>query len=252
MANWCLWVNGKKVNSAEQIKENFNISDIRGYYLGGSLVRWLYESGEDELARKIEAIPKGINPDKMLFDIFCKEYKKPSYHKGVNQLIPLKNPCSFINGSYKPVSFRTGSMRIGKTSFKPTSYKPTSFKVGSYRITSHYHQHEYEYEIGSYNIGSYALGSYLFGYNFGSYNSGSYRFGYNFGSYSFGSYRFGSYNLGSYRHIYEYEYEYGIGSYRVGSYTLYGSRLVKYSEKALIDFFESEPLNRFGYGIHLI
>lgn len=68
-------------------------------------------------------------------------------------------------------------------------------------------------------------------------------------------------SFGSYKHQYEYEYEYG--SFNVGSFdiTSFLSGSFSYDElcvggsftpKALMLFFSSEPLNRYGYGIHLI
>ena len=75
-------------------------------------------------------------------------------------------------------------------------------------------------------------------------------------------------SFGSYKHQYEYEYEYGsgktsFGSFNIGSFdiTSFLSGSFSYDElcvggsftpKALMLFFSSEPLNRYGYGIHLI
>lgn len=75
-------------------------------------------------------------------------------------------------------------------------------------------------------------------------------------------------SFGSYKHQYEYEYEYGsgktsFGSFNIGSFdiTSFLSGSFSYDElcvggsftpKAFMLFFSSEPLNRYGYGIHLI
>lgn len=96
---------------------------------------------------------------------------------------------------------------------------------------------------------------------------------------SFGSFRAaGSFKVGSYRHSHEYEYEYRNGSYKKTSFTatsfgygsfgfgsfnlssfIFGSFSYEdlceggsFTPAALMLFFSSEPLNRFGYGIHLI
>ena len=96
---------------------------------------------------------------------------------------------------------------------------------------------------------------------------------------SFGSFRaVGSFKVGSYRHSHEYEYEYRNGSYKKTSFTatsfgygsfgfgsfnlssfIFGSFSYEdlceggsFTPAALMLFFSSEPLNRFGYGIHLI
>ena len=94
-----------------------------------------------------------------------------------------------------------------------------------------------------------------------------------FGSFTAGSFKVGSFGVGSYRHSHEYEYEFQNGSYKRTSFTAtsfgYGSFNLSsfifgsfsyedlceggsFTPAALILFFSSEPLNRFGYGIHLI
>ena len=99
-----------------------------------------------------------------------------------------------------------------------------------------------------------------------------------FSSFSAGSFGVGSFKIGSYRHSHEYEYEFQSGSYKKTSFTatsfgygsfgfgsfnlssfIFGSFSYEdlceggsFTPAALMLFFSSEPLNRFGYGIHLI
>ena len=99
-----------------------------------------------------------------------------------------------------------------------------------------------------------------------------------FGSFTAGSFSAGSFRVGSYRHSHEYEYEFQSGSYKKTSFTatsfgygsfgfgsfnlssfIFGSFSYEdlceggsFTPAALMLFFSSEPLNRFGYGIHLI
>ena len=99
-----------------------------------------------------------------------------------------------------------------------------------------------------------------------------------FGSFTAGSFSAGSFRVGSYRHSHEYEYEFQSGSYKRTSFTatsfgygsfgfgsfnlssfIFGSFSYEdlceggsFTPAALMLFFSSEPLNRFGYGIHLI
>lgn len=94
-----------------------------------------------------------------------------------------------------------------------------------------------------------------------------------FGSFTAGSFKVGSFRVGSYRHSHEYEYEFQSGSYKKTSFTstsfgygsfnlssfIFGSFSYEdlceggsFTPAALMLFFSSEPLNRFGYGIHLI
>ena len=95
---------------------------------------------------------------------------------------------------------------------------------------------------------------------------------------SFGSFTAGSFRVGSYRHSHEYEYEFQSGSYKKTSFTatsfgygsfgfgsfnlssfIFGSFSYEdlceggsFTPATLMLFFSSEPLNRFGYGIHSI
>jgi hypothetical protein len=50
----CLWLNGAKVWSARDIKNNFDPASLRGYFLGGSLLRWLRANDGEEEAKKLE------------------------------------------------------------------------------------------------------------------------------------------------------------------------------------------------------
>jgi hypothetical protein len=50
----CLWLNGVKVWSARDIKNNFDPASLRGYFFGGSLLRWLKANDGIEEAKKLE------------------------------------------------------------------------------------------------------------------------------------------------------------------------------------------------------
>ncbi|MCL2694246.1 MAG: hypothetical protein FWE60_03980 [Oscillospiraceae bacterium] len=54
MKNCCLWLNGIKIRHAEDIKHNFDIASLRGYFMGGSLAAWLYANGGSEEALRLE------------------------------------------------------------------------------------------------------------------------------------------------------------------------------------------------------
>jgi hypothetical protein len=83
MKNCCLWINGKKISDINGIKENFNISDVRGYFYGGRLADWLEAHGGTYEAELVRRIPKGANPDNILREIFCGKKEVPviNYHK---------------------------------------------------------------------------------------------------------------------------------------------------------------------------
>ena len=102
-------------------------------------------------------------------------------------------------------------------SFTAGSFSAGSFKVGSFRVGSYRHSHEYEYEFQSSSYKKTSFTSTSFGY---------------------GSFGFGSFNLSSFI----------FGSFSYEDLCEGGS----FTPAALMLFFSSEPLNRFGYGIHLI
>lgn len=204
MQNCCLWIGGVKVSDLDGIRDNFNITDVKGYYLGGRLADWLRLGGYDNEAARIDNIDRNGNVDKALEDIFTgsaeesdsdnKDSECGGYHFKTVTPPFLKREAGTV------VLSADGSFRLpvitGSSSFAG-SFTASSFagSFGSYK-----RQYEYEYEYGSFNIGSFDITSFL---------SGSF-----------------SYD------------ELCVG----GSFT----------PKALMLFFSSEPLNRYGYGIHLI
>lgn len=157
MENCCLWINGKKVSDARGIRDNFNLADVRGYYLGGSLARWLYSHNAENEARQVEEIPNGANPDKFLTEIFGKKFISPAYHTAKKRL--SDSTALFVNGSFN--SSYGGSYRISSGLF--SSYKA----AGSYS-----YEFEYEHETGSFRLTSFWHGSsYHSSWNYGSFGS---------------------------------------------------------------------------------
>ncbi len=204
MQNCCLWIGGVKVSDLDGIRDNFNITDVKGYYLGGRLADWLRLGGYDNEAARIDNIDRNGDVDKALEDIFTGSAEESDsdnkdgeyggyYFKTVTPPFLKREAGTVVlsaDGSFRfPVMTGSGSFA---GSFTASSFAGS---FGSYK-----HQYEYEYEYGSFNIGSFDITSFL---------SGSF-----------------SYD------------ELCVG----GSFT----------PKALMLFFSSEPLNRYGYGIHLI
>ena len=202
MQNCCLWIGGVKVSDLDGIRDNFNITDVKGYYLGGRLAEWLRLGGYDDEAARIDTIDRNGDVDKALEDIFT----------GTNE----EAECENNSGEYGGYHFKT--------------------------VTPPFLKRE---------AGTVVLSA-----------DGSFRLPVMTGSGSFAG------SFGSYKHQYEYEYEYGssktsFGSFNIGSFdiTSFLSGSFSYDElcvggsftpKALMLFFSSEPLNRYGYGIHLI
>ena len=211
MQNCCLWIGGVKVSDLDGIRDNFNITDVKGYYLGGRLADWLRLGGYDNEAARIDNIDRNGDVDKALEDIFTgsaeesdsdnKDGEYGGYHFKTVTPPFLKREAGTVvlsaDGSFRlPVMTGSGSF--------PGSFTASSFagSFGSYK-----HQYEYEYEYGS-------------------------------GKTSFGSFNIGSFDITSFL----------SGSFSYDELCVGGS----FTPKALMLFFSSEPLNRYGYGIHLI
>ena len=193
MQNCCLWIGGVKVSDLDGIKDNFNMTDVKGYYLGGRLADWLRMGGYDAEATKIDNIDKNGDIDKALEDIFT----------GNDEETDSKN----ISGEYGGYRFQT----VTPPFLKRDAGTIVLSADGSFRVPV---------ITDSSFAGSYAGSS--FAGSFGSFGS------FNFGSFDISSFISGSF---SYDELCE-----------GGSFT----------PQALMLFFSSEPLNRYGYGIHLI
>lgn len=257
-----IWLNRRKIFSADEISENFDIAAIRGYFLGGSLIKWLDSHGGSELARHLENLsPTDPALNDRLTEIFTNKKCNVPVHKADENLIRtielLKGGVP-VTGSAQAVcdigSYTAGSY---SGSFAGGSFAAGSFTYGSFG--SYQHKWEWEWGFGSFRTGSlrygssgYSLGG-SFAYELGSYrySSGSYRAGlgsFVFGSFAGGSFR-GRFTLGSFR----FDTGYGMGSYR--GFPVGGSfRSVTADEYDEIMYrcLNICPLNRFGYGIHLI
>ncbi len=52
----CLWLNRKKISSAAEIIDNFDLAAVRGYFLGGRLSEWLREHGGTVYADRLDKL----------------------------------------------------------------------------------------------------------------------------------------------------------------------------------------------------
>ncbi len=93
MQNCCLWIGGVKVSDLDGIRDNFNITDVKGYYLGGRLADWLRLGGYDNEAARIDNIDRNGDVDKALEDIFT----------GTNE----EAECENNSGEYGGYHFKT-------------------------------------------------------------------------------------------------------------------------------------------------
>ncbi len=263
-----IWLNRRKVFSADEISANFDIAAIRGYFLGGSLIKWLNAHGGEEYARALaELSPADPALNDRLAEIFTHKKCNAPVHRADEQLIRtidlLKGGVSVtssaqgVYGSSTGSSFALGfgSFNYGSFGFNFGSYRIGSFEAGSFSRGSFSRTWEWEWE---WRFGSFRGGSFRYATGSGAYALGSYRgayssFGYNYGSFGFGGFAGGSFRrqgLGSF----PFDTSYGMsGSYR--GVQLHGSfRQISSDEYDEIMYrtLNMCPLNRFGYGIHLI
>ena len=251
-----IWLGRKKIFSAAEIADNFDIAAIRGYFLGGSLISWLKTHGGELYIKALAALdPKDPALNDRLTEIFIQKKCEVPVHKSDEQLIAVvdmiksggapnsSGVCSYNMGSYQLGSFNYnfGSFAFGFGSFSSGSFRSSSFRSGSFGRTW---QWEWEWRFGSFRGGSFRFGNTSFG--------GSYRF--NLGSFGYGSFNSGSYKLGSFDWS-------RLGSLPIGmlpsSYR--GVPLGSFRQMTIDEYDEIMyrclnmcPLNRFGYGIHLI
>lgn len=254
-----LWLNRRKVFSADEICDNLDTASLLGYFAAGSLVEWLYEHGGEVYAKKLEKLSPA-DPD--IRGKIERVFKgKPTAYRKLGSESAAKFASSRISCcSYRPSSMR-GSFRFGSGSFLLRSFLRSlrtssggfynyvgSFYLGSFLFGSGFHEWEWEWEkfFGSFFKTSFRFGSGIsarlaFLRSFGSYRFGSF----NFGSFRFGSYRFGSYNFGSFK---------GTGSFGVENLPElpeFLKNLDEYDRIMLLSLYGC-PLNQFGYGIHNI
>lgn len=136
-----LWLNRRKIRSAEEIPDNLDIASLRGYFIAGSLVEWLYEHDGALYADKLAKVPPDF-PDlnAIIAEIFA---GKPVTNKtlGKNAAKTAVLPSNSTNpGSGPPfrASWKRGSF--------PTFFTSGSFKFGSFSITSGgFHEWEWEW-----------------------------------------------------------------------------------------------------------
>ena len=252
-----IWLNRRKLFSADEISANFDIAAIRGYFLGGSLIKWLDSHGGEEYARLLEKLsPSDPALNDRLTEIFTQKKCSVPVHRADEQLIMtinlLKGGSPVTTGSAQVVNAGSGSYAAG--SFAPLGYG--SFGAGSAGYLMNY---------GSFRSGSFAgsfnrswewewewwLGSFRRNYGSFAYGTGSYRW--SFGSFGFGSFTGGSFRRGFTLGSFPFDTGYRMGSYR--GFPLGGSfRQVTADEYDEIMYrcLGICPLNRFGYGIHII
>lgn len=244
---YCLWLDGKKVKTVEQLRENYHLPSLCGYLLGGSLSRWLEAAGDPVLAEKVRQIDLSSDYEAALAELFGSKPELPLFvpEKEAPCCAPSM-PCSFsANGSFEYLAgsfVPSGSFALAELG----SFSPSSFFFGSFSANNNNNNNNAgSFSTGSFSVGSYSLGSFALG----SYTGGS------FGLTSFAS---GSFNLTSFAggsFGFAVPAADGLSSEKEEAPVrkLSDEEIKKLSpeEKVIVNL-SSEPLNRYGYGIHLV
>ena len=71
MARFALYSNGKKIETLDELKENFNIKDMENNFRTKSLHRWLAEKGLRDELQRIENIPSDGDNSELLMECFA-------------------------------------------------------------------------------------------------------------------------------------------------------------------------------------
>lgn len=228
----CLWLNRKKISSAAEIIDNFDLAAVRGYFLGGRLSEWLREHGGTVYADRLDKLRTLDPQDPQLNDRLAEVF-------GVSAGAVTEVFCGNVpnNGGSRCGSFGSfsGGFRGGSGSFNFGSYgvfQGSGLGIGSGGLTAlgsyRFSLWEWEWEWRFAGRGSFrgSFGSYRFG-------SGSYLLG------SFGSFPWGSFS-GSF----------GAGSF--GGFGSGGSITADEYDRIMYECLRKCPLNCYGYGIHIV
>lgn len=224
--NCALWLNRHKIRDAAEIPQNLDIASLRGYFLAGSLVEWLREHNGADYAAELEKIPPNC-PE--LNSRICEIFGGSA----VDGLPVFGNP---LNGKTAESAVYTNPGSFTSFGSFPDIWEVLAEFVGS-RKGSGIHEWEWEWLFG-------------FGGSFGSFSltSGGYEFTLEkllmrlkFGSFSsFGS--FGSFGNFPWELLGSYSEPWGRQEFPI---------LDEY-DLILLQTLLNCPLDRYGYGIHVI
>lgn len=211
---YCLWLNGKRITDAGDIPSNYDSGALCGYFLGGSLGKWLRAVGANVLAERVDGIDANGDAEAQLAVIF-----------GQTQ------PEEFI----PQIAVNADNKRTEAGS----SFASGSFSAGSFTLPG---EKNIFGSFGSITVANATVGSFAFlgSFTFGSFNS--------FGSFGFGSFTAGSFSSGSFTQP---DFT-ANGGYPLSSFHYKQKDAELSAQEKFRANLSSCPLNRFGYGIHLI
>lgn len=228
--SWYLWLRGRKIYNIRQLRENFDTPLLTGYFLGGSLLKWLSDIGENDILHRLSSVDKsgdigkqlefafGVSPDP--YDPLAEpvipeepdvvpEITVPAEKTGIEE-IPV------FTGSFHGAAALTNA---AESSFFAafTGGADSSFSFGSFAsVVSSAFAAQFTSSFSAFELGSYAgfvsgqslnIASSAFASSGGSFN---FLFGQNllnsgvYGSFSLSSFNFGSFSwlFGKYGNIF--------------------------------------------------
>ena len=100
-----LWLNRRRVFSAEEIPASFDLASLRGYFLAGSLIPWLCDNGGAAFAEKL----RGLSADapalnERLTEVFCGVLPEPCRPQPA-PTAPFTGEAERAEGAQGPCSF---------------------------------------------------------------------------------------------------------------------------------------------------
>lgn len=219
-----IWLGRKKIFSADDIADNFDIAAVRGYFLAGSLVCWLHAHGGAAYAEQLEQLdPADPALNAKLAAVFGQNNFSAAVHTTDESLVRAINGLRSRNHVTSSADNSTGSYSFG--------------------FGSRYGSLAQMLSGGSFGYGSLRYGSFGYGASSGG-SFAAYAGSFGYGSFNFGS--FGYMPFGSFAAALPSSYK-GIplgGSFRTLTADEYDEIMYRCLEMC--------PLNRFGYGIHNI
>lgn len=237
-----LWLNRQKVNSVEEIIKNPDVASLRGYFLAGSLVEWLEDNNGKEYAdrlRELSADTPDLND--RIAEIFggnANRHKKltgsttqkPSVSKKKSDLAVSSYKTPFSGASLKnsSASFDTSALSVYLGSFR-WSVGGGSFSWSSFTRSSF---QEWEWEW---------LWNFFKGYSSGSFVSGSF---------SISSFPTNSFVQQD--RMFKLLAEMENANMLDGSFPIWEKLGIDEYDYIMFKTLMMCPLNRFGYGIHIV
>lgn len=281
----------KKISSFKQFIDNFDLEAVKMYYLGGSLVCWLELCGKSEIAELLKSVDPKKDIDEQLAAVFGqplpkkidfeKKFSVQTVKNSITSFVLSENPKEYacFKNTYSSFSAFDSSFSAENGSYKAPSGAFNETKISFLHSLSSFFNGfggSFINAVGSFgglygsfmsqkgftNIGSYVYSETSFTFGSGSFNNNlnlssntSSSFNYNVSSFNNSSFEFSSYKFPT-SFISS-----GESSLMPDSLSAADSAALqdiketfppKTPEEKIIENLSYCPLNRFGYGIHLI